>query len=188
MNGQSPTVYPLRSDMNGPVDYLQLGDLTFWIIERGQRVGVRIRDRNSKYRREFRGLDWWPVDERFRITARWVAKPSPLRVVDVTGSAETLESPGYALFTIAGREQRLIANPSGTELFFVFRDETSGRSSYPAGRFLYAPMPQDGRVMLDFNRAVSPPCAYTPYATCPLPPPGNSIPVPVTAGEKYRKP
>jgi len=115
--------------------------------------------------------------------------PSPrmIPIPNVLGQVNDLPSPGYAEFTVAGRRLRLepvIEEPGAEELFFIFRDQTAGRETYPAGRFLYAPMPKDGVVVLDFNKAYSPPCAFTAYATCPLPPPQNRLPVRVEAGEK----
>jgi uncharacterized protein (DUF1684 family) len=183
----APAGQPLRSDVNGPIDYIQIGGYTVWVIERGKRVGIRLRDKNSKMRTQFKGLTWFPVDEKFRLPARWVTQKAPLKVQDITGAVENNTSPGYAVFTFEGREYKLIANPSGEQIFFVFRDETTGKTTYPAGRFLYADAPQGGRILMDFNRAISPPCAYTPYATCPLPPIENSLSIPVQAGEKYAR-
>ncbi len=181
----------LRSDAAGKPDHLVLGDLTLFVIERGGRYAIRLRDRRSALRRDFRGLEWYPVQPAYRVEARFHphAAPKPVQVATAVGGVERYLSPGYASFTLHGRELRLdpvLESPGSRELFFIFRDRTAGKGTYPAGRFLYTPLPANGRVVLDFNKAESPPCAYTPYATCPLPPRENRLPVAIEAGEKYR--
>jgi hypothetical protein len=183
----------LTTDDGGAPDILAVGRLRMHVIRRGDRLGVRLRDLESAARRDFVGLVWFPVRDEYRVTARWVAyePPRTLRVPNVLGDVQRLRSPGRAVFRLHGRELRLepvIEKPDAEELFFIFRDATSGRETYPAGRFLYAPLPKDGRVVLDFNKAVSPPCAYTPYATCPLPPEGNRLRVRIEAGERASGP
>lgn len=181
----------LRPDVPGPEDVLKLGPrLTLHVIERGGRYGIRLKDRESALLKEFTGLRWFPVQEDYRVEARFVpyASPKKIAVPNILGQVEELPSPGYAAFAIGGREVRLdpvLEEPGATELFFIFRDQTTGKQTYPAGRFLYAPMPKDGRVTLDFNKAYSPPCAFTPYATCPLPPKQNRLPVRIEAGEMH---
>jgi uncharacterized protein (DUF1684 family) len=179
----------LRSDDPGPPDVLKLGRLTLQVIARSGRYGIRMKDPESETRRSFSGLRWFPVRDDMRVEARFVAWPSPrtIPIPNVLGQVNDLPSPGYAEFTLAGRRLRLepvIEEPGAHELFFIFRDQTAGKETYPAGRFLYAPMPQDGAVVLDFNKAYSPPCAFTAYATCPLPPPQNRLPIRIEAGEK----
>ena len=134
-------------------------------------------------------MQWYPVDEAHRVTARWVAHPTPqtIPIANVLGQVDELPTPGYAAFTIGGAEVRLhpvLETPDAKELFFIFKDATSGKDTYPAGRYLYTPLPADGELVLDFNKAYSPPCAFTPYATCPLPPPQNRLKVRIEAGEK----
>jgi uncharacterized protein (DUF1684 family) len=175
----------LRPDSN---DSVSLGSVQLFVIKRGDRYGIRMKDANSSFRKEFRGLHWFPVDPAYRITARFVSEPRKIPVLNVLGQTEQQDCPGYAEFTVAGKPVRLYAvlEPGAQQLFFIFRDSTSGRETYGAGRFLYAPMPQDGKVVLDFNRAYNPPCAFTPYATCPLPPKVNRLAVRIPAGElKY---
>jgi uncharacterized protein (DUF1684 family) len=176
----------LRPDSD---DVLVIGPLTLLVIERGARYGIRLRDHNSRFRREFAGLHWFPVRENYRITAKFVAEPRPIPVANIIGQTEPMQSPGYAVFRLAGHEYRLypvIEEPGAKELFYIFRDQTSGNETYGAGRFLYSGMPKDGTVVLDFNKAYNPPCAFTPYATCPLPPKENRLPVRIEAGElKY---
>jgi uncharacterized protein (DUF1684 family) len=168
-----------------------LGDLSFQIIHRGSRYGVRLRDKNSRFRKEFTGLAWYPVDPAWRVTARFVPHEAPrrLRVGSTIGEPQEFESPGWLDFELKGRKLRLEPAAEGRQLFIIFKDLTSGKTTYPAGRFLYADWPQDGQVTLDFNKAYNPPCAFTPYTTCPLPPQQNHLPVAIKAGEKmYQAP
>lgn len=180
----------LRSDATPTPDVLSLGRLTLQVIDRSGRLGVRVKDPQSPARLGFKGLSWYPVDQGWRVNARFVAhaQPRTLELADVTGSVQKMTAPGYVVFRQGGRELRLepvLEDPDAKELFFIFRDRTSGRGTYGAGRYLYAALPQEGTVVLDFNKAYSPPCAYTRYATCPLPPPQNRLAVSVAAGEKY---
>lgn len=179
----------LMPDSSEPQDTLRLGRLVLQVIERGGRYGVRLRDPEAPARLNFTGLRFFPVDESQRVTARFVAYDPPrnVAVANVIGQVSDLPSPGRAVFTLAGRELSLepvLETPDAQELFFIFRDETSGRETYGAGRFLYAALPKGETVVLDFNKAYSPPCAFTAHATCPLPPPQNALPVAVRAGEK----
>jgi uncharacterized protein (DUF1684 family) len=179
----------IRPDTIGEPDELEIGALTLYVIHRGERYGIRVKDANSPVRRSFSGLRWFDIDEDWRIEARWVAYPSPrpLRVPNVLGDVTTMPSPGRAEFAIDGQVVSLdgvLPDPHSTSLFFILRDETSGDETYGAGRFLYSDLPKQGHVVLDFNKAYNPPCAFTPYATCPLPPRQNWLPVTVSAGEK----
>jgi uncharacterized protein (DUF1684 family) len=171
-------------------DVLVLGRLSLLVIERGGRFALRVRDRESPQRKRFTGLSWYPIRPRLRVTARFVAAPAPrtLRIANVVGQIVDMPSPGRARFTIGGTELALDAvleEPGAKQLFFIFADGTSGDGSYPAGRFLYTDLPEGGIVVLDFNKAHSPPCAYTAFATCPLPPRQNRLPVRIEAGERY---
>src|SRR5262249_19797787 len=150
-------------------------------------------DPESPQRKAFAGLTWFPVSESYRVVARFVpaAAPRSIAVPNILGQTIDMPSPGRAVFTLGGKELGLDAvleEPDAQELFFIFRDGTSGKETSPAGRFLYAELPKDGTVVLDFNKAYSPPCAFTPHATCPLPPRQNRLAVRVEAGEKYAKP
>jgi uncharacterized protein (DUF1684 family) len=189
VGGQPLTSKELKSDSAGAPDVITMGRLTLHIIQRGQRFGVRLKDMDSAARRDFQGLQWFPVDEAYRITARFVpyAPPRPLSVPNILGEIEEMRSPGYAVFTLQGKEVRLepvLETAGAQELFFIFRDQTAGKGTYPAGRFLYSSLPRDGTVTLDFNKAYNPPCAFTRFATCPLPPKGNKLDLPIGAGEK----
>jgi uncharacterized protein (DUF1684 family) len=189
VDGKAIATQPLRPDVPGPADVVKLGPrLSLHVIARGGRLGIRMKDKESPLLKEFTGLRWFPVREEYRVDARFVpyTPPKQVPVPNILGQVENLPSPGYAVFTLAGREVRLdpvLEEPGATELFFIFRDETAKKETYPAGRFLYTALPKDGRVVLDFNRAYSPPCAFTPYATCPLPPRQNRLPVRIEAGE-----
>lgn len=187
INGEPATERLLRGDIPGPPDLLTFGSFTLFVIERGERVGLRLRDRDHPARRAFAGRRWFPIDERYCINARFepYEPPRVVAIPTILGDVEEQFSPGAALFAIDGREYRLDATQTRDGgLFFVFRDATCGNEAYGAGRFLYAAAPRDGMVTLDFNRAVNPPCAFTAYATCPLPPHQNILPVRIEAGEQ----
>jgi uncharacterized protein (DUF1684 family) len=178
----------LRSDVPGPYDVLALGDLRFFAIERSGKMAIRLRDLRSPARREFAGTRWFPIRKEYRVVGRFVPHPSPrqLSIPNVLGMVESMESPGVVVFHLQGQELRLepvYETPERNELFFIFRDRTSGKESYGAGRFVYADNPRDGQVVLDFNKAYTPPCAFTRFATCPLPPKGNHLPLRIEAGE-----
>jgi uncharacterized protein (DUF1684 family) len=181
----------LRTDADEEPDWLRFGAQRFHVIRRGERFGVRLVDDEAPNRARFEGLRWYALAEEWRVRARFVehAEPQTLRVADVTGASAERESPGYALFELGGRVLVLhaVRASSPEQLFFIFRDATSGGATYGAGRFLFSPLPEDGELELDFNRAVSPPCAFTPYATCPLPPRVNWLDVAIEAGEQDPK-
>jgi uncharacterized protein (DUF1684 family) len=178
----------MRPDTSGSPDVLEMGALSLNVIKRGDRCGIRLKDRESAVRKNFTGLKWFDIKEEYRVEGRWVSYPQPklVKVPNVLGQMEPMASPGYAEFTLNGKTARLdgvLEDPHDEQLFFILRDQTSGKETYGGGRFLYADLPKGGRVVLDFNEAYNPPCAFTPYATCPLPPPQNWLPVRVEAGE-----
>ncbi len=178
----------LVSDAGGKPTVLEHRSLSFYVIERGERVGVRLKDAESEVLREFTGIDHYPVDPAWRLEARFepFAEPRMIPVPDITGDVSEQPSHGRVVFSLAGAEQSLapLGPPEG-ELFLVFGDETNGEETYGGGRFLYVGPPDaEGRLRVDFNKAYNPPCVFTPYATCPLPPPGNRLPLAVRAGEK----
>jgi len=184
LNGQPAKDTVLREDK----DVFTINKLTFYLIRRGERAGIRLKDQASAARREFRGLRWFAIDPQWRLEARFTAwdKPHALTFDTAIGEKEMDESPGYVTFTKDGREFKLEPVIDEGKLFFVFRDRTSGKTTYPASRFLYAEMPKNGLVWLDFNQAENPPCAFTAFATCPLPPPQNRLALAITAGEQYQ--
>jgi uncharacterized protein (DUF1684 family) len=184
---------PLLADTaEGGPTVLAVGSLRFFVIDRDGRLGVRVRDPEGPARRGFVGIETFPVDPAWRIEARLdpYDPPHTLAVPTILGTVSDSPSPGAVVFEVDGKSYRLdaVAEPGDADLFLVFGDRTNGDTTYGAGRFLYAeaPAPDDPehRVVVDFNRAYNPPCAFTPFATCPLPPPGNRLPFAVEAGEK----
>lgn len=195
IGGETPRgAVGMRPDTSGSPDVLEMGPLSLHVIERGGRYGVRLKDKDNPARKTFTGLRWYDVKEEYRVVARWVPHEPPkvVRVPNVLGQVQAMASPGHAEFTLGGKAVRLdgvLEEEDAEELFFILRDGTSGKATYGSGRFLYTGLPKDGLVVLDFNQAENPPCAFTPYATCPLPPPQNWLPVSVEAGElAYGKP
>jgi uncharacterized protein (DUF1684 family) len=179
----------LRPDSHGQPDVLELGRLRFLVIERSGRFGIRMRDLESDARKQFQGIDRYAVDPAWRVEAGFEPYTPPRRIAiaSVIGTVDSSLCPGALVFSRDGRTLRLepiLEDPDATSLFVIFSDATSGDETYPAGRFLYCDLPRDGKTMLDFNRAYNPPCAFTPFATCPLPPPQNALPIAVRAGEK----
>lgn len=173
----------------GPVDTVKIGSKAFIIIQRGDRFAVRMWDTNSKSRRELPGIQRYRVNDQWRIVARWRPYDPPRRIKVPTitpGYEEDYPVPGAAIFTVHGKEYRLepVLEESNGDYFFIFGDKTNGKETYGAGRFLYSKPAVNGTVILDFNKSYNPPCAFTEYATCPLPPPGNKLPIRVEAGEK----
>ena len=169
-------------------DVVQVGRLRFQVIVRGDQVGVRIKDPEARARKEFKGIPTYPPSEKWRLTARWEPSNPPIEIAvpNVLGRVERSPSPGVAVFTFDGKEYRLtpVLEEGSPDLFFVFADETNKTETYGAGRFLYAAPARDGTVVLDFNRAYNPPCAFSAFATCPLPPKQNRLALRVDAGEK----
>ncbi len=163
------------------------------LIERGQRFGLRLKHADAPARAGFTHLEYWPADPSWRITARFVPHDvnKTIPIVDITGTTNALANAGAIEFERDGRSWRLEAlGEAGRPLQVIFADRTSGRGSYAAGRYIDVDVP-NGRseVVIDFNRAYNPPCAFTPFATCPLPPPENRLDMAVEAGEKaYAKP
>lgn len=172
-----------------PATRVSAGSGWFEIARRGDNLVLRARDSEAVTRREFLGLEYFDFDPDWRITARWDAHPAgtTIPVADVLGELRDQDNPGRAVFEINGREYALEALAADDQLFFIFADRTSGRSTYGLGRFLYSDLPVQGEVVLDFNRAYNPPCAFNAYTTCPLPPPENRLDLHVEAGElRYR--
>jgi uncharacterized protein (DUF1684 family) len=168
-------------------DMAEAGRLKLYVIKRGPKYGIRVKDSDSEYRRQFHGIESYPAKPEYRITAKWVDEPKEIPVLNIVGITEPMPSPGVAVFQLNGKEYRLrpvLETADAKELFYIFKDETSGKETYAAGRFFYSEMPKAGTVVLDFNKAYNPPCAFTPYATCPLPPPENRLAVRIEAGEK----
>ncbi len=187
--GQAVTELDLAADTEGEPTVLERGPLRFFVIERAGRIGVRVRDLENPRRLNFRGLSYFPVSGDWVCEARFEPyEPARrLRIVNILGMEDEVESPGAVIFRKNGREWRLdtvLEAPGDRELFIMFADATSGHETYGAGRFLYIPLPQAGTARVDFNQAINPPCALNDFATCPLPPPQNRLPLRIEAGEK----
>ena len=191
VNGAPPTGAALVTDRGGKPDVVTVGRVRLTVIERGGRLAIRARDPESPRRTGFRGLDYFPVDPSLRLEARFEPYETPreVEIPSAQGPPQKALAPGLVRFTLAGAERTLeptVESATDETLFFVFSDQTAGSESYGAGRFLYADRPKDGetKVLLDFNLAENPPCALTPYASCPLALERNTLPVRVEAGEK----
>ncbi|WP_243041413.1 DUF1684 domain-containing protein [Dyella sedimenti] len=192
---EAELVSDAKAGGQGPTT-VAFGSASFYVIDRDGRKALRVKDANAETRTHFLGLDYYPIDPSWRIEADWVpfAPAHKLEIGNVLGSIDAVEVPGKAVFQRDGHtfELQPYQEEPGGELFFVLADRTSGKETYGAARFLTAALPaggldKPGKVVLDFNRAYNPPCAFTPYATCPLAPPENRLDVAVTAGEKkYR--
>jgi uncharacterized protein (DUF1684 family) len=179
----------IHSDADGHADILAVGDVKLILIKRGNRLALRMKDNQSPLRASFAGLRWYPPREEWRIEAKFVAYPVPTKMVmdTIVGESDVVESPGYVTFERERKPYQLqaIGQKDGS-LWFVFRDKTSGRTTHGGARQLDAEAPRNGVVILDFNKATNLPCAYIPYATCPLAPPQNRLPLMIEAGElKY---
>lgn len=183
---------PLDDDTaeKGPT-IVHSGTIRFNVIKRGERYGLRVKDSEADTRTHFAGLEYYPIDPKWRVEARLdrYDPPKNIPITDITGMTSDNASPGALVFTVDGKEYRLDPLQEEDDLFIIFKDETSKNAeTYPAGRYVYAKMPgPDGKVVIDFNKAYSPPCVFTPFATCPLPPPQNRLPTRVEAGEKNYK-
>lgn len=165
------------------------GDLHMFPIKRGDQVAIRLRDLKSEKRANFPGLTYYPLSPAHRVVATFIphATPKKIPILNVIGQMLDMESPGVVAFTINGRKLQLDAvyeDERRLDLFFIFTDPTSRDTTYQAGRYLHAPLPKDGTVIVDFNKAYSPPCAFNEFATCPLPPKQNRLAVRIEAGER----
>jgi len=167
---------------------LQLGTLSWWVIERVGRRWLRLSDREHPTLRDPHPLEHFPISNEWRVPARLQRVPDApaVAVPTVLGVPSLQVAAGVLQFELSGRQFRLRAlDGDNGRLFVIFADATNGTTTYGAGRFLWADAPDEaGHTQLDFNRAYNPPCAFTPFATCPLPPPGNTLDLEVMAGEK----
>jgi uncharacterized protein (DUF1684 family) len=185
--GRSVASLELQNDMQGDPTILALGPLQFYVIERSGRLGIRVKDSESEALRSFTGLDYYPIEASWRIEARYEPYDGPrtLEVPNFVGTPTQETSPGALVFEVEGTTYRMDAIPDDPSYVLVFADSTNGSETYGGGRFLRVELPAEvGPAVLDFNKAYNPPCVFTPYATCPLPPPRNKIAAAVRAGEK----
>jgi uncharacterized protein (DUF1684 family) len=191
--GKPVTSLDLVSDADDKSTELIAGSLHFMVIERAGHLGVRVRDSVSPNRTQFKGLQYFPVRDDWHIQARFVPYVPERRIsiVNILGMKEEMTSPGAIVFEREGRAWRLDAileAPGDRELFVMFSDATSGKQTYGAGRFLYVGLPVADHIEVDFNEAFNPPCAFTDFATCPLPPRQNQLALAIDAGElKYER-
>jgi uncharacterized protein (DUF1684 family) len=184
----------LQNDTEPNPTVVRTGTLSFVAIRRedaghGPRFGIRVRDTAADARTHFLGLDYFPIDSSYRVEARFEAynPPKSIPITNVLGMTSNEISPGALVFTLQGQEFRIdpILEQGEKDYFIIFKDGTSGKETYGAGRYLYAHPPDaSGKTVVDFNKAYNPPCAFTPYATCPLPPRQNRLPIRIEAGEK----
>ena len=179
----------ITTDENGKArpTFMDLGSLTFFVIQRGEKLGVRIRDKQNSARLNFKGLEYYPIDLKRRFEAKFEPY-NPVKIIPIVNVLNQVSNdtcPGALVFKVEGKTHRLDALKEDKELFIIFHDETAGKETYGMGRFLYANLPDSNKiVVLDFNRAYNPPCAFTVFATCPTPPEQNYLPIRVEAGEK----
>lgn len=188
-DGKPVTSIEMTPDSKGTPTLLASGSLRFFVIERVGKLGIRVRDVDHPARKHFAGLEYFPARSDWIVDARFEPYPADKRIpiLNILGMTEQMVSPGAIVFNKDGREWKLdtiLEVPGDKELFLMFADQTSARETYGAGRFMYIPMPQNGRVTVDFNRAYNPPCAFNEFATCPLPPSQNRLQTRVEAGEK----
>ena len=189
IDGKPVTTAILQPDTSGKPTRVEIGSLRFHLIKRGQRLGIRLKDLDSETVKTYPGPIFFPLDMTYRVTATWVPSEGKktVEVPNVLGDVTPTPVAGTVVFKVNGQELRLsdLGGDPSKRLFFVFSDLTSKTVTYPGGRFLETDPVANGTVVLDFNRAYSPPCAVTPYATCPLAPQENRLPVAIPAGEKY---
>ncbi len=189
LNGQAVkagTKYPLVTDQEENKTLIDVNNVSMYLIQRPNGIGLRVKDSNSGTLARFKGLRWWPAQEKFLITGKWkdIKPAKTLRVPDILGNVYDEQINGSVEFTFNKATHELFPTRKGDELFFVFKDASSGRSTYGTGRFLEAKVEADGRVVLDFNRAYNPPCAHIRFATCPMAPNENVLSFSLEAGEK----
>lgn len=179
------------ADPEAPRNELAIGDITFWVHYSGDRRFIRLRDPQSDHAKSFNGFRWFPIDERYRVTGKFIKDPAPreIPIPTLMGDIESGVTEGLVEIVLDGARVRM--RPVTTEpgrLWFIFRDATAGKETYESARFLYADLMKDGTTVVDFNEAYNPPCAFNEFTTCPLPLPENRLTVRIPAGEmNYKK-
>ena len=194
--GQPAQAQSLRAEVgNDKVSpHLTVGTLNMYVILREDRFALRIKDSQSAGLKNFHGLNWFSPNVHYHVTAQWIpySPHKSVKLATLVGTSYNADVPGGAEFTLDGKTYRIepvLEDPSVPKLFFILRDTTSSTTTYAACRFLYTALPTNGldkpgELVLDFNHLENPPCAYTQFSTCPLPPPGNRLPIPLPVGEK----
>jgi len=173
--------------MTGNPTIMAAGSFKWFIIQRGNKFGIRLRDLNAHLAKNFPGIETYDIDKSWKVTATFnkFANPEIVKVPSIIGTVEQDTVYGHLSFQRDGKIYTLVPIVEGDSYFIIFADETNGDETYGAGRFLYTSLPDSaGNVILDFNKAYNPPCAFTKYATCPLPPKENYLHLKITAGEK----
>lgn len=185
---------PVEANKDRDAPHITIGTLNMYVIRREDRYALRVKDSKSPTLVGFHGLNWYDPDIKYRVTAKWIpyVPPKSVTLATLAGTTYAQPVPGAAEFDLGGKTYRLepvIEDPAVPKLFFILRDSTSATTTYPACRFLYTVLPtygldKPGELLLDFNKLENPPCAYTAFATCPLPPPQNRLPIALPVGEK----
>jgi len=176
----------LRVDTSDDPDTVEIDGMRLIAIERNGKFGLRLREASSSFLKAFPGNEWFPIRSEYKVRGKFIPHPykRTINFPDVTGHVQKMLSPGVVEFTLRGVTMRLEPVENEGQLFFVFKDRTAGKTTYGAGRMMYAPLPVNGVAEIDFNVAKNPPCSFTPFATCPLPPKQNILPIAIEAGEK----
>jgi uncharacterized protein (DUF1684 family) len=188
--GDSPVAKAIDLNPDGgtqPADVLVVNGIRLEVHRSGERLAIRARDDQGEMARSFLGFRWFPIDEQYRVTGRFIKDPEPheITIPNVLGDVDTYTTEGLVEFTLKGETIRM--RPMTTRpkrFYFIFKDASSGHETYEAARFLYSDLRDDGTTVLDFNEAYNPPCAFNPYTTCPIPPKENRLKVRILAGEK----
>lgn len=186
IDGKQISEVALVSDKDGKPTVIQTGSQTFYVIKREEKFGIRLKDKNNKARLDFKGLHWFPINEKLRVTATFEAfsEPKEILIPNMLGGNYKMKSEGLLKFKLLGKAYSLQPVEEEGKYFIIFRDLTSKKETYGVGRFLYAEKSKDNKVILDFNKAENPPCAYTTFATCPIPPQQNRLQLAIKGGEK----
>jgi hypothetical protein len=188
VDGEEVTEQELKPDVSGQPSEIRVDSLVMVVVQRGERFGLRVWDQNNPRRKKFPGRIWYEPTGSFQIQAHFSTydPPKEIPITNILGDTSDAPLAGYVEFALGRQENRLDAlEVADDRLYIIFRDLTSKGETYPAGRYLYTEAPQDGTLLLDFNRAYNPPCAFTDFATCPLPPPQNCLPFRIEAGERF---
>lgn len=187
LDGNPVKVIIMIDDQKKDMTVFEYGTIKWNLIIRGDKYGIRFRDMESPLVKNFKGIERYPINSEWKFNARFEAynPPKKIYVPNVLGQIEEELSPGAVVFEKEGKTFRIDAIDEGKKLFLIFADETSGEETYGGGRFLYVDKPDSlGIIILDFNKAYNPPCVFTKYATCPLPPEQNYLKLRIEAGEK----
>ncbi|HSH03181.1 MAG TPA: DUF1684 domain-containing protein [Anaerolineae bacterium] len=190
VDGEEVEQVVLRADVQGNPTHVGRGGIDMILIQRGERYGLRVWDNGRALRQTFTGRVWFDVDEMYCVEAEFVRpeRPRTAIVPNALGDEVVETMAGQLRFKIKGQALTLWALPGAeNSLFIIFKDKTSGQDSYAGGRYLSVPAPEKGKTVIDFNKAYSPPCVFTPYATCSFAPPENHLPIRIEAGEKYQR-